>query len=59
MDEWVRHGMMQLAKNGLEKSEGIREARMMRQWKVKGIIREGHILFPAGVMRAAMMARPL
>jgi len=57
MEKWVRHGLMQFAKDRLEKSEGIREARMMRPWKVKVIIREGHILLPAGVMRAAVMAR--
>ena len=59
MEKGVRHGMMQVAKDRLEKSEGICEARMMRPWKVKGIILEGHILFPAGVMRAAAMTRPL
>jgi hypothetical protein len=59
MEKWVRHGTMHVAKYRLEKSEGICEARMMRPWEVEGIIWEGHILFPAGVMRAAVMARPL
>lgn len=58
-EEWVRHGMVQLAKDGLEKSEGVCEVCMMRPWMVERIFREGHILLPAGVMRAAAMARPL
>ena len=60
MEKWVRHGMVHFAEDGLEKSKGICEAGMMRPWIIKGIVREGHILFPAGVMvGAAMMARAL
>lgn len=55
-EKWVRH---QVAKNRLEKSEGVSETGMMRPLKVKWIIREWHILLPGGMMRAAVMARSL
>jgi hypothetical protein len=57
-DEWVKHGIMQLAENRLEESERIGEASVVVPAKVEGLFGEGHMALPAGIAGATTMTRP-
>jgi hypothetical protein len=57
-EEWVEHGIVYLAKDGLEEPERIGEGGMVGPAKVEGLLREGYVALPAGIAGAATMPRP-
>jgi len=57
-EEWVEHGTVQLAEDGLEESERIGEAGVVVPAKVEGLFGEGCVALPAGIAGAATMTRP-
>jgi hypothetical protein len=55
--EWVGHGVPQLAKDGLEKPEGIGKASVEVRVKVVERVWEGYMGFPAGTVWATTGTR--
>lgn len=56
--EWVKHGVVHLAEDGLEEPERIGEGGVAGPAKVEGVFGEGYVALPAGIAGAATMTGP-
>jgi hypothetical protein len=57
-EEWVEHGIIQLAKDRLEEPERIGEAGVVVPTEVEGVFWEGCVALPAGIAGATTMTGP-
>ena len=56
--EWVEHGVVHLAEDGLEEPERIGKGGVARPAIVEGVFGEGYVALPAGIAGAATMTGP-